>query len=73
MFVGPHLNLGILHVAIIVDGVVPTVQVVLAPPEVDEEAANAAPPPPAKQPSRDDPVVKKALDLLKGNVPPKSA
>jgi len=60
--------------AIIVDGVVPTVQVVLAPPDVDEEAANAAPPPPpAKQPTRDDPVVKKALDLLKGNVPPKSA
>jgi carboxyl-terminal processing protease len=60
--------------AIIVDGVVPTVQVVQAPPDVDADAATAAPPPPpARQPSRDDPVVKKALDLLKGNVPPKSA
>jgi carboxyl-terminal processing protease len=59
---------------IIVDGVVPTVQVVLAVPDVDPDAENAAPPPPpARQPSRDDPVVKKALDLLKGNVPPKSA
>lgn len=60
--------------AIIVDGVLPTVQVVLAPPDIDPDATNAAPPPPpARQPSRDDPVVKKALDLLKGNVAPKSA
>lgn len=60
---------------IIVDGVVPTVQVVLAPPDVDADAAANAPPPPppARQPSADDPVVKKALDLLKGNVPPKAA
>ena len=57
--------------AIIVDGVVPTVQVVLPTPDVPDEDAAATPvPPPVKQPSREDPVIKKALDLLKaGTVP----
>ncbi len=59
--------------AIIVDGVVPTVQVVLATPDVEADADAAPPPPPAKQPSRDDPVVKKALDLLKASSRPQSA
>jgi carboxyl-terminal processing protease len=59
--------------AIIVDGVVPTVQVVLPVPDVDPDAAAAPPPPPVKQPSRDDLVIKKALDLLKAGTLPKAA
>ena len=57
--------------AIIVDGVVPTVQVVLPTPDVDDEAAATAPvPPPVKEPSLTDPVIKKALDLLKAGTAP---
>jgi carboxyl-terminal processing protease len=57
--------------AIIVDGVVPTVQVVLPTPDVDDDAAATAPiPPPVKEPSLTDPVIKKALDLLKAGVAP---
>lgn len=61
--------------AIIVDGVVPTVQVVETLPDVDDAdaATPAPPPPPVKEPSSDDPVLKKALDLLKNNVAPKAA
>ncbi len=61
--------------AIIVDGVVPTVQVVLPTPDApDDDAAAPAPvPPPVKQPSREDPVIKKALDLLKAGTLPKAA
>jgi carboxyl-terminal processing protease len=60
--------------AIIVDGVVPTVQVVRPTPDVVDEAAATAPvPPPVKQPSREDPVIKKALDLLKAGTLPKAA
>ena len=33
----------------------------------------ASSPPPVKQPSRDDPVIKKALDLLKAGTLPKAA
>ena len=61
--------------AIIVDGVAPTVEVVLATPDFDENAANTPPPPPfSKQtPSRDDLVIRKALDLLKAGTLPKAA
>jgi carboxyl-terminal processing protease len=60
--------------AIIVDGVVPTVQVVLATPDIPDDDAAAAPvPPPVKEPALNDPVIKKALDLLKAGTLPKAA
>jgi carboxyl-terminal processing protease len=52
--------------AIIVDGVPPTVQVLLSS-DLNPDTDEAAPPPPVvKQPALDDPVIRKALDLLKG-------
>jgi carboxyl-terminal processing protease len=55
--------------AIVVDGVTPTVEVALAQ-DLDNGDDASVPPPPSKVvPSRADPVIRKALDLLKAGTP----